>query len=359
MFRLLEGVKKILARLRPFRSLVLRVRLNFEGRFNIYARKRQSWLFGRYFARQTYAPELIDGPKLYLRTKIHPYPGLGHQISVWLSGLLWSQDLGLQYVGGRVTRDTHGLLEIADGSVPKSNLGERVVYVSLPPTQDERTQDSKLILQGAVDRARFLHRGSDAIVFTSALDNPRYDQVPAESEIRRALLAGSCGHRLRERESSGQRRIAIHVRRGDISQTSEARGAGLSRWVSEEWYAGVIENLRKVPDLGDLEISVISLGSAEDFPVLSRIAGINLCLNGNSADDLVDLASADVLVTAPSSFSFTAALASRGIVLAPHPWWHEVPDEGRWFRLDSAGKFDRDRMQSIVTDRFSEGSPSA
>ncbi|MBP1135094.1 hypothetical protein JOE31_001326 [Arthrobacter sp. PvP023] len=358
MFKQFVEFRKSLAKLRPLRTAPQRVRLNFEGRFNIYARKRQTCLFNRYY-RWTLATEPVNGPKLYLRTKIHPYPGFGHQISVWLSGLLWSKDLGLQYLGGEVTRDTDGLLEIGDGSVPAGKLGQRIVYVSLPPTQDERTDDSKLILRGAVDRARLRHHKSDSIVFTSALDNPRYDQVPAESEIRRALLAGSGGHRLRERETGGHRRIAIHVRRGDISPTSEARGAGLSRWVSEEWYAGVIENLRTVSELRDLEISVISLGTAEDFPVLNRMAGVNLCLNGNSADDLIDLASADVLVTAPSSFSFTAALASRGIVLAPHPWWHEVPNEGRWFRLDPAGNFDRDRMQSIVTHRFSDRDSSA
>jgi hypothetical protein len=164
-------------------------------------------------------------------------------------------------------------------------------------------------------------------------------------------LAGSQGAQIRECEGDNQLRIVLHIRRGDISETSQGTGSGLSRWISEAFYAEVIRNLRIALGRPDLSVSVISLGEPEDFPLLGGLEGVKLCLNGTSAEDIVRLASADILVTAPSSFSFTAALGSRGVVLALHPWWHEVPDAGRWFRLDQSGNFDQGRLRTLLSGR--------
>lgn len=347
--RLVRILPRTIDRIRPLGTLPNRLGLNVEGRINSFVRTHLTVFLAKYYDDHFSHLSQPEKPKLYLRSKIHPYPGLGHQVSVWLSGFLWADDLGLEYLGGVLSRND-GLLKISSGDLPPV-AGGRLAFVRLPPTDDERKAESIVILRGAVTRARRRHATADAIIFTSALDNPRNNQIPAEPEIRQGLLSGSHGDLVRKRENDGKRRMVIHVRRGDISQSSSATGTGLSRWVTEEYYAEVIRNLRAIIDFRSWEISVISLGKPVDFPVLGAIDGVTLHLNGTSSQDMAHLASADILVAAPSSFSFTAALASKGAVLALYPWWHEVPDGGRWFRLDESGVFDESRLKSFLSSR--------
>ena len=56
-----------------------------------------------------------------------------------------------------------------------------------------------------------------------------------------------------------------------------------------------------------------------------------------------DMATADVLVTAPSSFSYAAALISEGAVWAPVPWWHTYPSHWRTFSGSSGNATIGDR----------------
>lgn len=345
-----KDLQRFMSRLRPFNSLGERFCLNVEGRLNSLGRSRMTILFRRYYGQEEAPVVTASAPRLYLRSRIHPYPGLGHQVSVWLAGYLWAQDLSIEYLGGYATKNG-GLLDLTEGKASMDLKGLRLAFVRLPPTPDERSQHALEILQGAVARGRRRHAKADAIIFTLALDNPRYNQIPAEREIRRALLAGSMGARIRECESDNQLRVVLHIRRGDIGETSQGTGSGISRWISEAFYADVIRNLRMALGRPDLGVSVISLGKPEDFPLLGGLEGVKLCLNGSSTEDIVRLASADILIAAPSSFSFTAALASRGVVLALHPWWHEVPDNGRWFRLDQSGNFDQNRLRTLLSGR--------
>lgn len=343
-------------RLQPYSTIHLRLLLKLEGAINRFIRSRMLTVLGAYYGGH-FCNEKRRRPRLYLRSRIHPYPGLGHQVSVWISGLLWANDLSLQYLGGQVSKNG-GLLDLADLGPERNSEQQRIVAVQLPPTSDERNPLSAKILEGAIRRAIRRHRRADAIVFTAALDNPRFDQVPASLEIRRAFLCGPLGREIEKREALPALKVVIHIRRGDVSVTSEASGSGLPRWIPEEFYVHVIENLRTAIRDPLLEVEVISLGSPQDFPMLSAMERVQLRLNGSSADDLVRLVSADILVAAPSSFSFTAGLASQGAVLALHPWWHAVPDEGRWFRLDRKANFDHFRLGRLVAERCRPGAES-
>lgn len=341
-------VVSILSRVRPFNTVHIRLRLHLEGRYNTFVRSQMQPLVMKHYKEAAKAMPSTT-PRAYLRSHIHPYPGLGHQVSVWLAGFLWAKDLSLEYLGGSVTRND-GLLDLADEKLSNGKKRSNVVTVRLPPTSDERNESSLRILQGAISRAKLRYAEVDAIIFVLALDNPRYNQIPAATEVRRAMLSGSQARQICNRENDALLRVVVHIRRGDINESSQGSGTGLSRWISEEFYLDVIRNLREAVNLPNLNVDVVSLGTPAEFPKLGDMHNVQLHLNGDSAEDMVLLTSADILVAAPSSFSFTAALASKGAVLALYPWWHEIPDTGRWFRLDRAGGFDQTRLGHLLGD---------
>jgi hypothetical protein len=63
------------------------------------------------------------------------------------------------------------------------------------------------------------------------------------------------------------------------------------------------------------------------------------------------MATADVLLTSPSSFSFNAGLVNPGIKLARSPWWHEIPQGDGWLPVQGAAP-DHESIFQFVRDEI-------
>lgn len=329
-------------KIRPYKTLPLRIRLKFAGRNPLI--ERAAPLVDRYLSPWADADAQSQLTKGYLELEIHPYALVGHQVASWLHGHLWAEDLGLTYLGGRLTKDPENFFDF--NSVTPDRPDSKLRKVSLLWVSDERDPRSLRILRGQVARARKKYPDQD-IVFKLALDPARWDQVPAENVLREAVLNGYMGERLLEAETASDY-VAIHIRRGsDIHQNHVSGKEAVNRWVLEEWHLSIVHALRSLPSTADKEIRVYALGQPEDFPLLAR-AGVTLRLNGDRDTDLVELAAAKLLVLSPSSFSFTAALFSRSVILGRIPWWHRIPNAGRWLTIDSDGRFDVERLEALM-----------
>jgi hypothetical protein len=106
-------------------------------------------------------------------------------------------------------------------------------------------------------------------------------------------------------------RVAVHVRRGDVTgrltrqrfQSNERLQVTLSH---------LVEALQRRSE--PYRIVIHSNGDAESFEGFS-MPEVSLAMDAGAIESFGRLASADVLVTAASSFSFLAALLSSGIVI--------------------------------------------
>ena len=113
----------------------------------------------------------------------------------------------------------------------------------------------------------------------------------------------------------GQTRIAaVHIRRGDVAKP----GSEVTRRLtSMDANARAIEIIQAT--WPGIEVRVFSQGPPEDFSRLP--GGCKFYLDVDVFETLRQLLNADVLVTAKSSFSYVAALLSRGTVIYK-PFWH-------------------------------------
>ncbi len=117
--------------------------------------------------------------------------------------------------------------------------------------------------------------------------------------------------------------IAIHVRRGDVSPAQNA-----SRYTTDAEITDRIRLLQR--HLPDAECRIYSEGIASDFQLFADL-GCTLRLGGDPLDILQEMAAADVLMTAKSSFSYVAALFNPNLVLYA-PFWHAM--QPGWVSLD-------------------------
>lgn len=324
--------------LRPIRTLPLRLRL----RARRFRNKLQKQLQPRYWARLSAHGHVVPTARRagdVLTVEIHPYALLGHQASGWMSGFLWARDLDVDYVGRRLPEDARGLFALPSSGSNNGNSRRKIVR--LPATEDERDPTSLKILQERIGRARERF-SSDPIEFRLPLDQPRHDHTPAGEALRAAVLAGAEGATLKHLEA-GPEYIALHIRRparaNEIGPDTHP-----DRWLTSEWYAELVRRIQLIDALRDLPVRVYSLGDAHSFASLVSHPSVELHLNGDRDADFVALAGARLLVAAPSSFSFNAALVTQGAVLARTPWWHHIPNEGRWTHMDGSGAFNEEEL---------------
>jgi hypothetical protein len=123
--------------------------------------------------------------------------------------------------------------------------------------------------------------------------------------------------------------MAIHIRRGDAMK--EPR-----RVTSLEKIALVIDVLKKMRP--DLRIKIYSEGHVAEF---ANLPADEFHLNRDVFQTIGALADAEILLMAKSSFSYVAALLSRGQVIY-EPFWHRpLPS---WTNVDELLKTGRPRQ---------------
>lgn len=123
----------------------------------------------------------------------------------------------------------------------------------------------------------------------------------------------------------GPLRIAIHIRRGDVSPTHNA-----NRYTPDAEILATLDAIRPaLPSQTTAEVHVYSQGREEDFAAFTQ-AGCTLHLEEDALDNLSAMARADILVIAKSSFSYVAGLLSQGLVIY-EPFWHKASPN--WIKM--------------------------
>jgi hypothetical protein len=116
---------------------------------------------------------------------------------------------------------------------------------------------------------------------------------------------------------SGKKSIAVHIRRGDVSNSENAK-----RFTDN---SEVLKRLERIISEMDeprerLDIRVYSQGDESDFREFARM-GASLHINEDVFSTLHALVCADVLVMSKSSMSYVAGVLSEGVVVY-EPFWH-------------------------------------
>lgn len=341
-------------RIRKWRNFLPRHWINLQIRAKNMEIRFLLPLQAKAAARANSGSAIHKSDSVRLAVAVSPFPLLGHQVSSWIAGYLWARELGVTYVGGVIPADGRGLFDFSGDEDRMKADGERTILARA--VHDERDGLGIPTLRHQVEKlARKRKRPSRLLLRP---DPQWWDQIPAAPAVRRALLKGYRGRELELLESEPY--IAVHVRRGeDIDRTTtggDADNASVQRWVDAEYYFEVVESLLSDPQLESMNVILVSVEELIGFERLTSHPRVIPRIGGDRDEDLVTLAAASVLVTSPSSFSFTAALASKGVVLCRHPWWHNVPDTGRWIRVGHNGEFNQSELASALEAPRNEAS---
>lgn len=247
--------------------------------------------------------------------------------------------------------DNHGVAALAGEPIEPTRLAAWNHLVAFRSTH--RLRSPAEVVQ--VDTLRLAHlfhyrRLSAArkqqIILSIAIPYPVIDFFPQAYDLARSHPQPSCPR--------SPLRIALHVRRGDLMWTHSERLLPIEYYlVVTQRIVTILEslNLQYVCELYSEELSnaltlqpgdhgispdsktavVLDPGSS-DLKVLDAIPRLAKFINHDPVDSIQRMASADILVTSRSAFSYLAAINNFDGIVIYHPFWH--PPLPAWIRSE-------------------------
>jgi len=265
--------------------------------------------------------------------------GAGAQIQAVLSTMLFANELGIKYAHTPFKKIAHnidndesyeakwesftnlGFNELAVDQIKSRELN--IVEVS-HPRQVKKVENTLHVIP---DCHRFADRNPN--LYLKLL--PKFRRKYAESTEKPDLYF-----------DLSRINVAIHIRRGEISKEDS------SRYTSNSLVLSVIRNISSA--LSDLKeepvFHIFSQGDIEEFLDM-RLRGIIFHLKECPFTAFHHMVFADVLVMAKSSFSYSAALFSKGTMMYL-PFWHKPLRN--WVVVKKNGSFDKRKFKDMIKE---------
>lgn len=318
----------------------LRLRLRVESEVSSAAVRnpgmRRLWRRSWRLAHQSPPPSRANrptDPSGWIMTRSHPFAGIGHQMGTWFAGYCLAKRQGFGLLPASIDDRWARHLNLQACYSP-CQPPVRPRQIRLPPIRSERDAAGMALLDAIMACGE-----SRPAVFRLAFNQYWWDWTPAEAEFRAAYW--SRGLRAQAPPDDIQR-LAMHIRRGDIR---EMRGTPLGdqRWVAGDWFVNVARQCVEDRGRSTRPIEVIECCSQEfDAGMDEDLRRIGLPVKWQVSEDPTEafdaLASAHIMIGSPSGFSHLAGMVNRGIALMPSQYWHRIPEDEHWMRVDPTGE---------------------
>jgi len=260
----------------------------------------------------------------YFTARPHPGAGIGHQMANWIAGYWFAQVLGLRYAHSPFPSEKwERLLGFGEGEVSVEALRRDQAY---------RTVSLPIFDEDSVDEVMFIRRiiasyGDQRVVFVAEQDQFYRDQYGVAENLQGKFSRS--GDLARPHFDPSFLNVALHVRRGDIGKTKKINNPNLAmRWQSEQYFLRILDSILQVnSDTRPIRVWLFSQGHPADFIAFTSRPNVTLCLDVDEQNTFVMMATADVLVTSRSSFSYKAALLNTGVKICPDEFWHSYPPQ--------------------------------
>ena len=166
---------------------------------------------------------------------------------------------------------------------------------------------------------------------------------PDSYNLIRDKLRTKFWHQKKEFRVHGQEKklvIAYHIRRGDVGAGNSER----RRFTSNKTIVNQLTNLSSFLNSGDIpfDIHIYSEGQEKEFESISDFGTLHL--ENDPFEDIFNMVKADIFFMAKSSFSYSAALISSGIIIY-EPFWHKPLNN--WF-INKEDMFSDSEIQKVI-----------
>lgn len=315
--------------------------------------REYSWypmLYPAYWhARLVFRKASVASRPNYMAARPNPGAGIGHQVANWIAGLWFARQFHLRFAHIPFTGGTwEQFLGFGAAETTATELRARGYSIVRLPLFDEDKPAEVLNISRMIKS--YAGKG---VIFLLEQDQFHRDQFGVRDELSQKFWSA---HDSECHAPPAPLRLAVHVRRGDIVVASDKSNANLAMRFQDNAYflkvvREVLNNLGGMP----LLIQVFSQGQREDFLDFLELPEVVLCLDQSPQESFLAMASADILITSRSSFSYKPALLSRGVKISPSDFWHGYPKTDDWIVADNDGSVSTDAMKAALENILKRG----
>ena len=219
--------------------------------------------------------------------------GFGAQLLAKMTGIAYCRRKGLRYLHAPFSSLAHDISpHSVDDLEEFGGMGRGEVLFDENSIDHRRAESHKIIWD---------------VMFC---ENPDVYYTPSIRALFREKYYGSPKTRPRFFKEN-MINVCLHVRRGDVNLSVSNRHR--HRYTDNEKY---IEVMNTIGSWGDVFFHVFSNGDTSDLDEFREISNSKIYLNSDIKDTFHALVASDVLVSAKSAFSYSAALLGSGVVVS-------------------------------------------
>ncbi len=286
--------------------------------------------------------------EIYLSQIPNEGAGIGHQLANYNAGVYFASFYGVKYAyPGFKNKEWESFLGLGENEVSLRTLKKKGYKVFRLPYY-ENAEDQKMV------RNIIASYSGQRVVFLNELDQFYKEQYGVAEYVKKKFNSAKARGNDKLIYDPERLNIAVHVRRGDINVGNSSDSNLKKRWLDNDYFENVLENvIKKISEDDNFAaltgkkgckpaFYIFSQGSESDFESFRRFAKdgeLHFCLDMEDKASFLHLVRADVLITSRSSFSYKPALISDGIRICPPGFWHDYPNDAHWFVADEHGAF--------------------
>jgi hypothetical protein len=292
----------------------------------------------------------------YISTII-PKTGIGHQLTCWNTALIFSLRYDFKFVHYPLNLfdgiDWDDFLGLGDGELNYVDVIKDVSVktVNLPRIRRIDQKDIagnsffNKIINSEIDTVSAINNKNSAdykILFLLSSEHFAYDQTITSEILRDKYWRTRKKNPIEIPFPRGKLNIACHVRRGDImkqGKDSPDLQNYKGRRLANEYFIKIIREIQKNLLNHTFNVHIFSQGNFSEFSEFQELENVIFHLDETPSTTFHGMVVADILILSPSSFSYKAGIISKGIKIAKHPWWHEIPENEEWIRSNEEGTF--------------------
>jgi hypothetical protein len=285
--------------------------------------------FCAYRLRRAAGAPAASAPR-YVVSIPHKSTGIGHALGEWNTGLALARRCGMTFVHVDLPERWEAALAFGAGETSYESLRHvpGLRRVRLPrvafdaPDAQQRLEDML---------ASYPADGPTAFVLFERQN--LYDHIQT-AEILRAKYRVAPIAALAPPRARGDIVVGVHVRRGDVAaMRGENAGDWARRYVDLDYFAQLMRIV--AGELGArATFRLFSQGRRDEFAALEGIGRLEHWVDCDDRQSFAALVDCDVLLLSPSNFSYFAGIISQGLKVGLGGWYHRVPDNDAWVRVE-------------------------
>lgn len=288
----------------------------------------------------------IPSVKQYLTARPNPNAGIGHQMANVNAGIWFAKLFDLEYAFTHFTSNFipyssnkwDQILGYGDTLPKVENLIKNEGYkVILLPKFNELAENEVAVIRKII--ASYV---GQKVIFRLEQDQYYGEQIGVQEDLKKIFYSASSRSEDRLTYDKDCINIAIHIRRQvkiDSKFIEESEEIRKKRWTGNEYYIEILQAISNaLPKDKKINMFIFSTAGEEEFADFRVFGNIKVCDNLDEYESFIHLVNADILLTSKSSFSYKAAMLSKGVIISPEGFWHKYPENDRWFTANANGK---------------------